>query len=86
MNKLNKEICSLLKAEMKSSGLTYRDLALKINTPEFKLTRYLNQHSPFPITTAFELAKVLGMPLSKLVAEAEHRARVTHGNTTKMPC
>ena len=79
MKPLNHAICSLLKAEIKSSGISYQQLARQTDRSELELRQCLNHHRPFPIATVLELAHALGMPLSQLVAEAE---RSCQGSST----
>jgi len=77
MEKLNREICKMLKRQLKKEGVSYKMLADKMNISEVSVKRMMNLHQSISMERCIDICEVINVPLSKVISSAEKSLLVT---------
>lgn len=70
-SKLTQEVCRIVKRELKSANISYRELASQLNISEVSIKRLLNNQQSLSIQRLISISSLLKLPLSKLLEDAE---------------
>ncbi|CED71116.1 putative transcriptional regulator [Aliivibrio wodanis] len=70
-DRLTKEVCRLLKNELKRCGISYKELAKELGISEVSVKRLLNQTQSISFQRLALIATLVEYPLSKLISKAE---------------
>ncbi|WCE31486.1 helix-turn-helix domain-containing protein [Vibrio sp. SCSIO 43137] len=77
MEKLNREICKMLKRQLKKEGISYKMLAEKMNISEVSVKRMMNLHQSISMERCIDICEIINVPLSKVISSAEKSLLVT---------
>lgn len=83
MEKLNREICKMLKRQLKKEGVSYKMLANKMNISEVSVKRMMNLHQSISMERCIDICDIINVPLSKVISSAEKSLLVTPYYTTR---
>ncbi|WP_455676388.1 helix-turn-helix domain-containing protein [Pseudoscardovia suis] len=70
-----KDLAAELRAEKARKQVNDEDIAQATNTHRVSISRYLSGARPIPLTVFADICDYLGVPPSKVIDEAEKRAR-----------
>ncbi|CCO47890.1 putative Helix-turn-helix XRE-family like protein [Vibrio nigripulchritudo SOn1] len=70
-DRLTKEICAILKRDLKKSSVSYVQLAAELDISEVSVKRLLNGGQPLSMQRLVAISQVVGRSLSNLFKEAE---------------
>ncbi|GAD65455.1 MULTISPECIES: helix-turn-helix domain-containing protein [unclassified Vibrio] len=68
---LHSEICRQLKLELKRAGVSYKALSEHLGVSEVSVKRLLNQQQPLSISRVCDIADLVGVSVSQIMARAE---------------
>lgn len=74
LEKIDKEVCQVIKRLLKKTGIPYGELADYLDISEVSVKRLLNRQQPLSMSRLIEIAKLLQTPLSSIIQEAEKAA------------
>ncbi|MCL9779953.1 helix-turn-helix transcriptional regulator [Vibrio sp. S4M6] len=68
---LHKEICRLVKQELRKNNISYRDLAVQLDISEVSVKRLLNNVQPLSLDRLIRISVLCDIPISSLITQAE---------------
>ncbi|MGI9889773.1 helix-turn-helix domain-containing protein [Vibrio chagasii] len=71
MNALDNEICTSIKRHLKKAGISYKEVSEFTGISEIGIKRLLNGHQSLSILKLQKICKLVQLPLSAIITEAE---------------
>ncbi|MEC7307372.1 helix-turn-helix domain-containing protein [Vibrio sp. BS-M-Sm-2] len=71
MDALDDEICTTIKRHLKKAGISYKEVSEFTEVSEISIKRLLNGHQSLSILKLQKICKLIQLPLSAIITEAE---------------